>query len=188
MLPSPFNELDKNAYAAKTYDEGEFVFRQNDRPYSIYFLQTGIVQLERHTAHGDKVIIHRASEGQTFAEASLFSEAYHCDAVTITHSQIIVLQKSAILNAMRTNLHFAETLTARFAHQVQAYRHSLEIRSTRPAIERVYTAIAQGMLTSDVISLATEIGLTHEATYRALSELVAAGRIRKTARGKYSLA
>ncbi len=187
MLPKPFNSLIHKACTTKVLEKGEFVFRQNDHPFAMFFLTTGIVQLERHTSSGDKVIIHRATDGQTFAEASLFSATYHCDAIAIADAQIIALDKASILKAMKADPDFAETLAARFAEQVQSYRRQIEIRTIRPAIERVYSSLAAGMLTNDIMSFANEIGLSHEATYRALSELAAVGRIGKSGRGTYLL-
>ena len=43
------------------------------------------------------------------------------------------------------------------------------------------------MLGKEIKQFAAEIGLTHEATYRALAKLVKDGRIEKAGRGQYSM-
>lgn len=187
MFPEPFNALDARACKTKTLEKGEFVFRQNDQSNAMFFLIEGAIQLERHTSNGNKVSIHRAIKMQTFAEASLFSDAYHCDAVAVANSEFVAFDKTAILTKMKTDPNFAIILSARFAAQVQSYRRRIEIRTIRPAIERVYSSLVAGMFTSDVMSLANEIGLSQEATYRALSDLVKVGRLTKSGRGAYSV-
>jgi DNA-binding MarR family transcriptional regulator len=73
---------------------------------------------------------------------------------------------------------------------VQALRAQLEIRNIKSARERVWQTLlltAGGQantITFDrpLKDLAAEIGLTHEAFYRALAELEKAGRIRRARR------
>ena len=78
-------------------------------------------------------------------------------------------------------------MASRFAHQVQTYRRRLEILAIRSAEQRVLEAVWDGMMKNDITSFAATIGLTREATYRALAALARSGRLRKTARGTYCL-
>lgn len=77
-------------------------------------------------------------------------------------------------------------MSKRFATQIQQSRMYLEIRSIKSTEERVYRAIVEGMLRSRARSLASEIGLSEEAVYRALGALSRSGRIRKSGYGRYS--
>ncbi|MCR9139012.1 MAG: Crp/Fnr family transcriptional regulator [Alphaproteobacteria bacterium] len=187
MLPAPFDTLGPDDWTRRTLDKGQFVFRQGDRPNAMFFLETGTLQLVRHTMGGDTVLVHHAIAGQTFAEASLFSNEYHCDAVVQDSAIIAVLDKAAILKTMARDAAFSYALTAHLAAQVQAYRQRIELLAIRSASERVYASVTAGLLKGNIKSLSSEIGLTHEATYRALADLVAAGRLTKTGRGSYSL-
>lgn len=187
MLPSPFKTLSANDWTLQKRNKSQLVFRQGDRPFAMFFLQSGIVQLIRHTTSGDAVVVHRATQGQSFAEASLFSDEYHCDAVVQQDAKITVLDKAKILKTMARDPAFSIALTAHLAAQVQSYRHRIELLAIRAATERVYASVAAGLLKGDIKSLASEIGLTHEATYRALAKLVTAGRLIKTGRGSYSM-
>jgi len=188
MLPVPFNTLPNAALKAKKIAKGEILFRQSDPPSFLYFLRSGHVQLRRHTEAGEAIIIHNAHGGQTFAEASLFSSNYHCDAIACEASELVAMSKIQILKTMRQNSLFAFALSARFATEMQAQRRKLELFSIKSAPQRIFQAIADGMLTGSVTALAADIGLTHEATYRALAQLNRQGKLVKTGRGRYELA
>ncbi len=89
---------------------------------------------------------------------------------------------------MENNPGFAVALAQQFAGQVQTYRRRIEILAISSAENRVLTALSDGWLTGKVVDFAAEIGLTHEATFRALSNLVRDGRVVKTGRGRYEAA
>lgn len=187
MLPVPFNTLPKSALKTVNLGKDELLFRQSDPPSFLYFLCSGHVQLRRHTEAGEAIIIHNAHGGQSFAEASLFSSNYHCDAVACETSELVAINKVRILKTMRQNSLFAFALSARFATEMQAQRRKLELVSMKSAPQRVFAAIADGMLTGSVTTFAAEIGLTHEATYRALTQLTRQGALVKTGRGRYEV-
>jgi CRP-like cAMP-binding protein len=89
---------------------------------------------------------------------------------------------------MRDDPRFAERFMARLAHQVHDLRARIEERNIRSARERVlhHLALAAGPdgrtvpLDGTLMDLAAEIGLTHEALYRALAALEKEGQIERT--------
>jgi CRP-like cAMP-binding protein len=187
MLPPPFDLLPSSALTPRSVKKGQALFRRNDPATAMYHVTLGQVHLLRHTRRGDEVIIHRAHADESFAEAALFSAAYHCDAVAASETELVRVDKAAILERMKQDPDFAVAMCARFAGQIQNYRRRLETVAIRDARSRVFAAVADGMLTGDIKSMAAQIGLTHEAVYRALSSLVRAGRLVKTGRGSYRL-
>ena len=64
----------------------ELLFRQSDRAGAIYKVETGRLRLIRRTIDDHLVILHTARRGEFFAEASLFAETYHCDAIAAVQS------------------------------------------------------------------------------------------------------
>ena len=66
----------------------EPVFRQGDGVHSIFQVREGAVAMVRHLSDGTMLTIATASAGETFAEAALFSDRYHCDAVARCKSVI----------------------------------------------------------------------------------------------------
>lgn len=187
-LPKPFSRLNRDHLFVKRYERNETVFRQGAKSVALYYVHQGCVELRRYTSDGESIVIHRARSGETFAEASLFSSNYHCDAITGTACILVGMKKSAVLAQFKDDPGFAYDLSARFASQIQLNRRRFELLAIRSAEERVFTALADGMLSGSIVSFAGEIGLTNEATYRALAALVGRGKIIKSARGRYSLA
>jgi CRP-like cAMP-binding protein len=153
----------------------------------MFFLEYGAVNLIRHTDAGQKVSMFRAVSGDTMAEPALFSEAYHCDAGAEDNSSVLYLDKGLVLDVMAQDPSFATSLVQRLAMQVQTYRRRLELLAIRSAEDRVIAGLADGRLTGSVMNFAADLGLSHEAVYRALSKLVRDGRIVRPARGIYEM-
>lgn len=185
MLPAPFTRLAASALTSASLSNGDTLFRQGDRPLCIYWLEAGNVLLRRHSRSGREIIIHRANPGEIFAEAALFSSTYHCDAVATEDAVLTRIDKVAVLEAMRTDPAFALALSARFASQMQSYRRRIELLAIASAENRVFSAVADGLLGGSIKTFAAEIGLSQEATYRALGELAKSGKLLKTGRGIY---
>lgn len=186
-LPSPFDQLPNTAHRRIELAARNTLFHQGEPTRGVFYLIKGNLQLRRVTENGDEIVLHKASAGSTFAEASLFAPAFHCDAFALNECSIVEIEKNAVLKLFATDTAFAMALTARFAGQVQSYRRRFEIMAIRSAEDRVYTAVSDGMLSGSVKSLAGEIGLTHEVVYRALAALVKQRRVQKIGRGQYRI-
>ena len=187
MLPIPFQAISKSNVELREYQAGERVFAMGDQTHSIFHVIFGGVTLQRYSKSGDLITIHRAFSNEYFAEASLFADAYHCDAITIEKSQIAAISKTSIVDLMRVDQEFSKMLTAYFARQVQDYRRLIELRSIRSAKDRVLAGLYEGLHRGNIMSFASCLGLSHEATYRALKELVKTGHVIKEGRGHYRL-
>lgn len=137
---------------------------------SLFVVERGRLRLLRHTAHGATLTLHVARAGEVFAEASLFSRTYHCDAVADVRSGVIAYAKPALLRALREDPGGALALTDHLAHQVQALRSHIELLNIKSARDRVLAYLHQNLSASrgrvDLErtwkGFATEIGLTHE--------------------------
>lgn len=75
----------------------------------------------------------------------------------------------------------------RLASQVQDYRRRIETLAIKAAEDRVLAALAELGQNVGVTDFAARIGLSHEATYRALSALVRRGMAERVARGRYRI-
>jgi CRP/FNR family transcriptional regulator, dissimilatory nitrate respiration regulator len=178
---------------------GDVLFSQGDAATAIYAVESGRVQLTRRTVDDHLVVLHTARAGDVFAEAALFADAYHCDAVAATPSRIWRYPKDQLLPTFRANPDLSVAFMARLARQVQGLRSRLELRNIRSARERVFQhlLLAAGpdgrtvALDGPLQDMAADLGLTREAVYRTLAALEADGVIsrregtivlRKTAR------
>jgi CRP-like cAMP-binding protein len=166
---------------------GETLFLREDRPVGLYLLEAGEVRLTRCDPEGREMTLFRAQPGDTFAEASLFSEAYHCDAAASAPSVVLLLPKAAILGAFASEPEIAQAFMATLARQVMGLRTRLENRNLRTARERVLHHLglqAGGIdrvvrVNGNLKAMAAELGLTHESLYRTLATLEAEGVIER---------
>ena len=186
MLPSPYDYLRPDAYRYFEMKQGDVLFRQGDATFGLFVVISGCVHLERVAPNGERIVIHRALDGASFAEASIFSETYHCDAVVIQPGTVVRIDKAAVLEAF-SDADFARDYGRQATKQVQQQRQILEIVAIKSAEERVLAGLAAGLLQGTVTDFAAQLHLTHEATYRALRRLVDSGRVENLSRGKYAL-
>jgi len=170
---------------------GELLFRQGDRAGAIYKVETGRLRLIRRTIDDHLVILHTARRGEFFAEASLFAETYHCDAIADVQSSLRVYPKEIVIKALRADPALAEAFMARLAHQLQELRARMELRNIRSARDRVlqYLRLRAGtdgrsiMIEGQLQDVAAEIGITREALYRTLAALEAEEYLTRTENG-----
>lgn len=169
-------------------EAGEALFRQGDKASAVFEVEQGRLRLIRHTISNRDVVLHTARSGELLAEAALFADRYHCDAVATVASRVCAYSKHKLLAAFRKDPALAEHFMASLANQVQALRTRLEQRNIRSARERVLhylmLAAVEDRLTvpldGTLIDLAAELGLTHEVFYRTLAALEKDGIITRT--------
>ena len=167
---------------------GEPLFHLGDKTGGLYEVIAGRVRMTRVDRSGRETVLFVAGAGETFAEASLFSPAYHCDAVASTDAVVRIYPKSAVLAAFAKDPKAAQAFTATLARQLMGLRTRLAQRDIRSARDRVrhFLALNTGAdgrtvaLRGTVKDLAAELGLTHEALYRTLAALEKAGEIRRS--------
>jgi CRP-like cAMP-binding protein len=131
--------------------------------------------------------LHVAQPGEAFAEASLFSRTYHCDAAADIPSPVRAYSKPVLLRALREDPGAALALTGHLARQVQVLRGHIELLNIKSARERLLAYLHNHLSASarqvelgrTWKAIATEIGLTHEAVYRALAALERDGLIER---------
>ncbi|MEH6645344.1 Crp/Fnr family transcriptional regulator [Sulfitobacter sp.] len=143
---------------------------------------------------GSGVRIHTAKQSQTFAEASLFAETCHCDAVARVASEVCILPRTEVLAAFTLDPGLSNRFSADLAQSLMRTRRILELRAIGPLGEGVLARLAEvvdadGTLQKEValLSLADDLGVTGPALYRALAQLEKDGRIVRPARGRVRL-
>jgi CRP/FNR family transcriptional regulator, dissimilatory nitrate respiration regulator len=169
----------------RALEAGQVLFRTGQRTAGFYGVVTGSVRLVRVDRAGREAVLHVAGAGETLAEASLFSPDYHCDAIATTDAVVRLYPKAAVLAELERNPRVSRAFIAMLAHQVMELRTRLEQRNIHSARDRVrhYLSLNVGAdgrtvtVRGTLKDIANEIGLTHEALYRTLAEMVAAGEI-----------
>jgi len=140
----------------------------------------------RHLADGSAVTLYVARAGDGLAEAALFASQYHCDAVAEIDSSVAVIARAPLLAALHGDAESSLAFAADISRQVRNLRWQLELRNIRSARERLLVwlrlqANPDGVVTLDRpwTVIAPELGLSHEAVYRALARLTAERRLRR---------
>lgn len=135
-------------------------------------LRAGRVQLQRHTAHGARLILQDAGPDTVLAEASAFSETYHCDAVVTEAATLAVVPKPDFITVLRQDPGLALAWSAMLARSVQAARVRAEIRSLPKVAQRFDAWLDEGHTLPERgrwQDVAAELGVTREALYREMA-------------------
>ena len=121
---------------------GQFLFHLGDRVTVIHVIEEGVVHLIRRRVDGAALVLQRAGPGSILAEASLHSNAYHCDAVAQAPTRSSALSKGEIKARLGTVPAFAEAWIDHLAHEVQRSRLHAEILSLQTVAARLDAWIA----------------------------------------------
>ncbi len=185
-----FEQRLKGTMRTKELGAGDVLFMSGDASRGLFILQSGRVRLVRRCLEGREATMHSPRVGESFAEASIYSETYHCDCIADIPSRVTLVPRQILLRELEREPAFAAMFARHLADQVHALRAALELRNIRSAEHRVISALnlrlkpGQNHVTIEpsLKAFAGEIGLTHEALYRTLRKLEDAGALRRKGR------
>ncbi len=173
MLDDFIKNLTIHAGTSRLHEKDTHLFFQDDPVQIMYIVAKGMVELIRHQVDGNTTILQRARDGSVLAEASLYSDQYHCGAVVRQPSEIFILPKAAFLKLLRGNESLSTAWAARLAREVQSTRGLLEILSRKTVSQRLdgWIAWQGGELPprGQWRDVALQIGVSPEALYRELA-------------------
>src|ERR1041385_6999249 len=129
--------LDETKLETRSLARNEVLFRQGDKVAAIYFIESGLLRIERRTFDGRTLILGTTPANNFFVEAALFADIFHCDAVAVEASRVRIYPKAAVLEALRTDPESSMTFLALMARQVIDLRQQMELMKVRSAEERV---------------------------------------------------
>lgn len=162
--------------------KGERLFATGQRPRFLFWVHQGQVVLERATRNGGSVVLQRTHQGFV-SEASLQSPRYHCDAMVVLDAHITRVPVPALLQALTDDPAFALRWISMLNQEVRRLRlqcERLNLKGVQPRVLHwLETEGTDGCcaVTAGYKSLAAELGVSHEALYRALAEMVDAGLV-----------
>ncbi|MBL7178608.1 MAG: Crp/Fnr family transcriptional regulator [Desulfobacterales bacterium] len=167
--------------------KGSILFAPGDASQGFYAVRDGAVRIYRVSSGGKEITLEIAETRSTFAEASLFSDVYHCYAEALKDSTVYLVRKDAFLEMIQKDIRFA----ARWMHIL-----SLEIIHLRQRIEELSLKSPRARIVSYILllsevqntpsiklpvhrkSIATLLGMTHETFYRTANSLENEGMVR----------
>jgi CRP-like cAMP-binding protein len=163
-------------------ETGTVLFRLGERPALLYYVLEGEIALLRHSVRGQAIVLQRARRG-FLAEASVESRRYHCDGVARAPSRVCTLPLGALRRALAEDAAFAAAWAGHLAGEIRRLRARAERLQLHGAEARIVHYLeSEGVdgaieLDQPLKSWALELGITHEALYRALARMTRAGRL-----------
>jgi CRP-like cAMP-binding protein len=152
----------------------EFLFRRDDPVRSLFLMEAGEAHLVRFQPDGGQLVLQRAGPGQIVAEASVFSPVYHCDAIALTPTKVLEIDRKRFRSALLRDERLAESWNHYLAREVQTSRLRAEMLSLKTVSSRLdaWLNLNLGILPDkgEWKRLATQIGVTPEALYRELAK------------------
>lgn len=176
-LPHPF----RGDVTLRRLEKGVVVFRRGDRPRMMFAVLSGEARLVRMSPTGNEVILQRARRG-LIAEASLDQPRYHCDAITVIPTRLACISRSRFREALADDA-FRSSWTTHLLQELRRVRAQSERLSLHTARYRIIHYIevegteGRVVLSQSKKDWAAELGLTHEALYRALSSMLLSGEL-----------
>lgn len=157
----------------RSVPERDALFHRGETIKFLHVIVTGSIELSRATSKGSLIVMQRLAAGTVIAEASLYSDRYHCDAKSLTASRVFSVTRRRVLQELHRNMEFSNCWNASLAAEVQALRMRNEILRLRTVCDRLNAWLAwtdkplppRGKWNG----IANEIGVSAEALYRELS-------------------
>ena len=106
-----FSELNASTQASLekitktiTFSNDEMIFSEGDPAENLYILADGVVDLIKSSPDGKEQLIRQVDEGETFAEAAMFSgESYPVTAITRSEGSLLIISKNEFLSFIKEN-------------------------------------------------------------------------------------
>lgn len=156
--------------------KNERLFDQGQRPERMFYICDGEAVLQRAGLQGSNLVLQRVRQG-FISEASLQSDSYHCEAIMTASGHLVTVPIFAIKQELLTNPEFAMRWVAMLNKEVKRLRaqcERLSLKSVRDRLLHLIETEGDGgklALGSGLKSIAAELGVSHEALYRAVADL-----------------
>jgi CRP-like cAMP-binding protein len=160
--------------------KGALLFFPGDSTKGFFAVQSGAVRLYRVSAKGKEISLEIAGPGYTFAEASLFSEIYHCYAEALKDSTVCLINKDSFLELIQKDYNFTITWVLALSLKVIQLHQQIEelsIKTSRARIVSYILLLAELQKSASIAlpvhrkAIATLLGMTHETFYRTAKDL-----------------
>ena len=86
----------------KSLEKGDYLFHEGNPSHGFYIVQRGAINVHRVNAVGKEQVIHIFRAGESFAEATLATDAgYPADARALEPSQVMLVRKAEFLALLK---------------------------------------------------------------------------------------
>ena len=164
------------------FSRGQVLFQQGDPASRFFVVIEGWVKLYRQSPVGEETIINIFSNGESFAEAVLFSgQTYPVSAEAVTDSMLVAFEGRSFLGEMERQPAIARALLSSMARRMHALVRDLEQMKGRSAPKRLAAWLVrlsrerddatQIRLPYEKSLIAARLGMTPESLSRAFLKL-----------------
>lgn len=129
MSETLFAYLLRVAVCHRTLLSKELLFHRGDVVQSLFLVTEGSIVLVRHQTDGKPAMLQRATGGMIVAEASLFSDCYHCDAIVTEPTHIAVIPRRRVRDLLVADPRFSDQWIRHLSNELQTTRRRAEILS-----------------------------------------------------------
>lgn len=154
-------------------EAGECLFREGDSVRRMFVVIEGSMKLVRVSEGGGELVLQRVGGGALLAEASFFSERYHCSAQAVLPSRLAAVPLGRLRAPGPGSTDLMQRLARHLAHELQRTRTLAEILALGTVRQRLdaWLAAGDGILPPKGmwLELAAAIAVTPEALYRELA-------------------
>ena len=173
MLQDLYSAMVDRSKGLRSVEKDAYLFHQSDPIKSMFLVIEGCIELTRHHDDGMAIVLQRAKPVSVLAEASAYTDRYHCDALSIEPSTVCEIDRRIFLRLLTESSEFGAIWSAHLAHEVQAARYRIEILARNKVSDRLngWLAWRGDALPSrgEWKSVAEQIGVSPEALYRELA-------------------
>jgi CRP-like cAMP-binding protein len=172
VMSDLFSHLATMASGRRKVSPGEVLFHREDPVVVLHLVVAGLVHLVRHKADGGTSVLQKAQEGSILAEASVFSDSYHCDAVAAAETATVCIPAAEVRRRIERDIQFSCLWTRHLALELQSARSRAEVMSLKSVGARLDAWIVWNRVLppkGQWKRVAEEIGVSPEALYRELS-------------------
>lgn len=161
---------------------GGTVFMQDDPVSACFIVLEGWIKLYRLNQSGDEAVVSVFSQGQSFAEAAVFSMVkYPVSAEAVTDARLLRIPRAALQHKVARDPQFALSMlasTSQHLHQLVSQIEQLKVQTGTQRVARFLTSLCpvqEGSCTIglpyDKALIANRLGMKPESLSRAFARL-----------------
>ena len=168
----------------KSLEKNQYLFHESEPARGFYVVQRGAVNVHRVNAMGKEQVIHVFRAGESFAEATLATDAgYPADARALEATQVLLVQKNGILALLKRQPELALRMLGSMSAHLRVLVGQLEDLTLKNVETRLANWLmkrcpdpasvkpVQIKLTMTKRVLAAELGIVSETFSRTLAKL-----------------
>lgn len=125
-----------------TFNDGELIFKERQRPFGLYIVQEGKVKISKHGFEGREYIVRFAKRGNIIGYRSFFSHGnYSCSATAISETQLCFIPGDMVFSLIKRNPELGFQFISYLALDLKTAEEKAISIAHKPARERVAESI-----------------------------------------------